>query len=113
VTSDTNATLPLKGNYQSEPSIFYDATVVLGGTKEVVPDQEGYLMHYIMETYKHLKPLVFLNGNERLITTMPLIEPDEGVITMPNFTAVQEQLKTALLKHRVWAREMQAKKIPA
>ncbi len=113
VTSDTNATLPLKGNYQSEPSIFYDATVVLGGTKEVVPDQEGYLMHYIMETYKHLKPLVFLNGNERLITTMPLIEPDEGVITMPNFTAVQEQLKTALLKHRVWDREMQAKKIPA
>lgn len=113
VTTDSQASLPLKGNYMTEPSIFYDATIVLGGNKDVAADQEGNLLHYVMETYKHLKPLVFLKGSEQLISDMPLMVPDEGVLIQPDFAAAKEQLKTALLQHRIWSREQAAKKIPA
>ena len=100
------------GMQKSEPSIAYDAVIVADGNNLNDVLEDGVSKHYILEAYKHLKPIVFLGDKTALLQQLSLV-PDEGTLLDENFDAVAETLKQVLRHHRVWSREAVAIKIPA
>ena len=74
--------------------------------------KDGVATHYLLEAYKHLKPIVFLGDKGKLIEDLRLVS-DEGTLANGQFEAVQDSFKTLILNHRVWAREAIAEAIPA
>ena len=104
--------IPSDGMQKAEPSIAYDAVVIADGDNYDVVMKDGVATHYLLEAYKHLKPIIFLGDKAKLIEDLRLIR-DEGTLTHEQFDAVQDSFKTLIVNHRVWARELVAESIPA
>lgn len=104
--------IPSDGMQKAEPSIAYDAVVIADGDNYDVVMKDGVATHYLLEAYKHLKPIVFLGDKGKLIEHLRLVS-DEGTLANGQFAAVQDSFKTLILNHRVWAREAIAEAIPA
>lgn len=104
--------IPSDGMQKAEPSIAYDAVVIADGDNYDVVMKDGVATHYLLEAYKHLKPIVFLGDKGKLIEDLRLVS-DEGTLANGQFAAVQDSFKTLILNHRVWAREAIAEAIPA
>lgn len=104
--------IPSDGMQKAEPSIAYDAVVIADGDNYDVVMKDGVATHYLLEAYKHLKPIVFLGDKGKLIEHLRLVS-DEGTLPNGQFAAVQDSFKTLILNHRVWAREAIAEAIPA
>lgn len=104
--------IPSDGMQKAEPSIAYDAVVIADGDNYDVVMKDGVATHYLLEAYKHLKPIVFLGDKGKLIEDLRLVS-DEGTLANGQFEAVQDSFKTLILNHRVWAREAIAEAIPA
>lgn len=104
--------IPSDGMQKAEPSIAYDAVVIADGDNYDVVMKDGVATHYLLEAYKHLKPIIFLGDKGKLIEDLRLIR-DEGTLTHEQFDAVQDSFKTLIMNHRVWARELVAESIPA
>ena len=104
--------IPSDGMQKAEPSIAYDAVVIADGDNYDVVMKDGVATHYLLEAYKHLKPIVFLGDKGKLIEDLRLVS-DEGTLANGKFEAVQDSFKTLILNHRVWAREAIAEAIPA
>ena len=104
--------IPSDGMQKAEPSIAYDAVVIADGDNYDVVMKDGVATHYLLEAYKHLKPIVFLGDKGKLIEHLRLVS-DEGTLASGQFEAVQDSFKTLILNHRVWAREAIAEAIPA
>jgi len=104
--------IPSDGMQKAEPSIAYDAVVIADGDNYDVVMKDGMTTHYLLEAYKHLKPIVFLGDKGKLIEDLRLVS-DEGTLANGQFEAVQDSFKTLILNHRVWAREAIAEAIPA
>ena len=100
------------GMQKAEPSIAYDAVVIADGDNYDIVLKDGVATHYLLEAYKHLKPIVLLGDKGALIEDLRLVR-DEGTLASEKFEAVQESFKTLIMKHRVWAREAIAESIPA
>jgi catalase len=97
---------------KAEPSIIYDAVVIADGDNLDAVLADGVTKHYLLEAYKHLKPIVFLGDKAELLDQLDLV-PDEGTLLQDDFRHVAEKLKQLLRHHRVWAREAVAEAIPA
>nr|WP_228127747.1 catalase HPII [Acinetobacter pseudolwoffii] len=104
--------IPSDGMQKAEPSIAYDAVVITDGDNYDVVMKDGVATHYLLEAYKHLKPIIFLGDKGKLIEDLRLIR-DEGTLAHEQFDAVQDSFKTLIMNHRVWARELVAESIPA
>ena len=65
-SSDGNE-IPVDGRQNGEPSVTYDAVIVIDGNNLEVFKADGVSKHYVLETYKHLKPIVFLGDKCALI----------------------------------------------
>nr|WP_286380567.1 catalase HPII [Acinetobacter pseudolwoffii] len=104
--------IPSDGMQKAEPSIAYDAVVIADGDNYDVVMKDGVATHYLLEAYKHLKPIIFLGDKGKLIEDLRLIR-DEGTLAHEQFDAVQDSFKTLIMNHRVWARELVAESIPA
>ena len=104
--------IPSDGMQKAEPSIAYDAVVITDGDNYDVVMKDGVATHYLLEAYKHLKPIIFLGDKAKLIEDLRLIR-DEGTLAHEQFDAVQDSFKTLIMNHRVWARELVAESIPA
>ncbi|OAL85108.1 catalase HPII [Acinetobacter sp. SFD] len=104
--------IPSDGMQKAEPSIAYDAVVIADGDNYDVVMKDGVATHYLLEAYKHLKPIVFLGDKGKLIEHLRLVS-DEGTLVNGQFEAVQDSFKTLILNHRVWVREAIAEAIPA
>lgn len=104
--------IPSDGMQKAEPSIAYDAVVITDGDNYDVVMKDGVATHYLLEAYKHLKPIVLLGDKGALIEDLRLVR-DEGTLASEKFEAVQDSFKTLIMKHRVWAREAIAESIPA
>ncbi|WP_407294126.1 catalase HPII [Stutzerimonas zhaodongensis] len=97
------------------PSIAFDAVFVPGGAQSVqAMAKNGVAKHYLLEAYKHLKPIAVLGEARQLLTALNLPE-DAGLVTGEDsdvgtvFTAFAQ----ALAQHRIWAREPAAEQVPA
>ncbi|MCB5191247.1 catalase HPII [Methylobacillus arboreus] len=110
-TSDGKS-IEVDGSIKGEPSILFDAVVV----PDIPADHSGLLsngeaVHFILETFKHLKPVV-LTGNDASLTEALNLNADEGLLQAKDFSSVQDRFAEALLAHRVWDREKRIDHIP-
>lgn len=100
------------GMQMAEPSIAYDAVIIPDGDNLNAVIQDGVTRHYILEAYKHLKPIVFLGNKSDLLEPLNLVA-DEGTLIEGEFKHISEKLKNLLKAHRVWSREKIAQHVPA
>lgn len=97
------------------PSIAFDAVFVPGGAQSVqAMAKNGVAKHYLLEAYKHLKPIAVLGEARQLLTALNLPE-DAGLVTGDDgdVATVFSAFAQALSQHRVWAREAAAEQVPA
>lgn len=95
------------------PSIAFDAVFVPGGDSAVKTfGGDGDALHYLQEAYKHLKAIALCGAAGDLASQLHL-EADEGLLSGASAKDVAKPLFDAIAKHRVWAREPKARKVPA
>jgi len=113
VKTSEGKSLAVDGSIKGEPSILFDAAIVPDiPTDHTELLDNGQAVHFILETFKHLKPLALTGPGASLIKALHL-EEDAGLLQAKDFSAVREQFERALLAHRVWEREKKAERIPA
>lgn len=100
------------GMQMAEPSIAYDAVIIPDGDNLNAVLQDGVARHYLLEAYKHLKPIAFLGNKSDLLEPLGLV-PDEGTLVGDEFQPIAEKFKNLIMAHRVWSREPIAAHIPA
>jgi catalase len=95
--------------------IAFDAVSVPGGSQSVqAMAKSGVAKHYLLEAYKHLKPIAVLGDARQLLTALNLPE-DAGLVTGEDadVATVFIAFAQALAQHRIWAREPAAEQVPA
>ena len=112
VINHQHAKVASNGMQKAEPSIAYDAVIVVDGDNDAEVKQDGVTKHYILEAYKHLKPIVFLGTKKNLLEVLQLVQ-DDGTLISDHFEQLQDQFKDLIRHHRIWAREKAAEAIPA
>ncbi|MDD9316722.1 catalase HPII [Acinetobacter lactucae] len=100
------------GMQMAEPSIAYDAVIIPDGDNLNVVLQDGVARHYVLEAYKHLKPIAFLGNKSDLLEPLGLVA-DEGTLVEDEFQQIAEKFKNLIMAHRVWSREQIAAHVPA
>lgn len=100
------------GMQMAEPSIAYDAVIVPDGDNLNAVMQDGVARHYVLEAYKHLKPIAFLGNKSDLLEPLGLVA-DEGTLIEEEFQHIAEKFKNLIMAHRVWSREQIAAQVPA
>ncbi|RRV71700.1 catalase HPII [Stutzerimonas stutzeri] len=105
--------LPVDAAMDGMPSVMFDAVFVPGGADAAAAmAKSGEAKHYLLETYKHLKPIVVLGAARPLLALLNLT-PDAGLLEGDDVDGVFGNFAQALGQHRVWAREAAAEAIPA
>lgn len=112
VKSNDGKEIAVDGRQNGEPSVTYDAVVVVDGDNLDEFLNDGVAKHYVLETFKHLKPIVLLGDKEALIKELNLTK-DAALLTSQSFKDVSDQFKTAIQNHRCWDREDKVASIPA
>lgn len=100
------------GMQMAEPSIAYDAVIIPDGDNLKAVLQDGVARHYVLEAYKHLKPIAFLGNKSDLLEPLGLVA-DEGTLVEDEFQPIAEKFKKLIMAHRVWSREQIAAQVPA
>lgn len=100
------------GMQMAEPSIAYDAVIIPDGDNLNAVLQDGVARHYVLEAYKHLKPIAFLGNKSDLLEPLGLVA-DEGTLVEDEFQPIAEKFKKLIMAHRIWSREQIAAKVPA
>ena len=111
VKSSEGKEIAVDGRQNGEPSVTYDAIVVVDGNNFDNFKADGVAKHYVLETYKHLKPIVLIGDKSKMLEILNLQE-DKSLFVSENFSDVQSEFKKAIQQHRNWKREEQAKSIP-
>ncbi|MBG7008379.1 catalase HPII [Pseudomonas aeruginosa] len=113
VQADNGAELVPEGTWDGLPSVAFDAVFVpAGAASSQAIGSDGRGLHYLLEAYKHLKPLAFAGDAQALASQLSL-PGDPGVVLGATATDVFPGLHQALLQHRVWQREAVTGAIPA
>jgi len=113
VKAEKGAELVPDASWHGLPSVAFDAVFVPGGAKSVQTlGGDGRALHYLLEAYKHLKPLAFAGDAQALPGQLGL-PADEGVVQGGSAADVFAGFEKALKQHRIWAREAKVGKIPA
>jgi len=107
--------LPVDASQDGLPSIAFDAVFVPGGAASAQAlAGSGVALHYLLEAYKHLKPIAVIGEGKQLLDLLKL-PCDAGLLAGP-----ESALKTlvgdffvAIAQHRVWARQPLADAVPA
>jgi len=100
------------GMQMAEPSIAYDAVIIPDGDNLNAVLKDGVARHYVLEAYKHLKPIAFLGNKSDLLEPLGLVA-DEGTLVEDEFQPIAEKFKKLIMAHRVWTREQIAAQVPA
>ena len=115
VTAADGQTLVVDAPFDGMPSIAFDAIFIPGGAPSVQTLGEmGDALHYVLEAYKHLKPIAAMGDAQQLIASLRL-QVDEGLVCGADgdVDTVFASFAKALAQHRIWAREPLSKSIPA
>ncbi|WP_082148781.1 catalase HPII [Pseudomonas helleri] len=104
--------LDVDGSMEGLPSVAFDAVFVPGGAESIKAlSGDGVALHYLLEAYKHLKPIA-VHGDARQLLDVLHLQVDDGLLAIKD----AQDLKAffaAIAQHRVWAREPKVKAIPA
>ncbi|MBA1203915.1 catalase HPII [Pseudomonas capeferrum] len=110
-TADGKA-LPVDASMEGMPSVMFDGVWVPAGQASLEAlGKSGLAKHFLLEAYKHLKPMGLAAQGKTLLDALGLQE-DTGLL-LGDDQPVFEKFFEALKQHRVWAREAAAEAIPA
>ncbi|MEB3766420.1 catalase [Acinetobacter sp. MD2] len=112
IQSKEGKEIEVDGRQNGEPSITFDAVVVIDGDNLDAFLSDGVAKHYVLESYKHLKPIVLL-GDKQVLLKRLFLEKDIALFTADSFKSVQDNFKKAIQAHRLWEREDKTAAIPA
>ncbi|NWL76500.1 catalase HPII [Pseudomonas taiwanensis] len=102
-----------EATFTGSPSITVDAVFVPCGPDAVKAlESSGDAVHYLLEAYKHLKPIALSGAATRLVQDLGLKE-DDGISAGDDLDPLIASFFVAMRAHRSWAREPWARKIPA
>ncbi|URD42821.1 catalase HPII [Pseudomonas sp. BYT-5] len=112
VTTAEGKALAVDASMEGMPSVMIDGLWVPAGKAALEAlGKSGLAKHYLLEAYKHLKPMGMASEGKALLNALGLNE-DAGLLLGDDQQAVDAFVK-ALEQHRVWAREAVAEAIPA
>ena len=112
-------TLPVDYTFSNTSSVLFDAVLVPGGAacaEELC--RLGLAVHFVLEAYKHCKPICAINEGTQLLSTLgfslsaqkdtALTVPTPGVVLADSSKAIEGQISSefmaALAQHRHWDR---------
>ncbi|MHA6162764.1 catalase HPII [Pseudomonas sichuanensis] len=104
--------LPVDAAMEGMPSVMFDGVWVPAGKASLEAlHSSGVARHFLLEAYKHLKPMGLAVDGKQLLNTLGLKE-DAGLL-LGDQQKVFEQFFKAVEGHRVWVREAVAESVPA
>ncbi|AZL66277.1 catalase HPII [Pseudomonas oryziphila] len=104
--------LPVDAAMEGMPSVMFDGVWVPAGKASLEALQgSGVARHFLLEAYKHLKPMGLAVDGKLLLNTLGLKE-DAGLL-LGDQQKVFEQFFKAVEGHRLWVREAAAESVPA
>ncbi|WP_312931745.1 catalase HPII [Pseudomonas sp.] len=104
--------LKVDASMEGMPSVMIDGLWVPAGKAALdALGKSGLAKHYLLEAYKHLKPMGLAADGKALLSTLGLQE-DKGLLLGDDQKAV-DAFVAVLKEHRVWDREAAAEAIPA
>jgi catalase len=113
IASSSGQQVPVDCTFQSMPSVMFDAVLVPGGAASAQALRvHGEAVHFVLEAYKHCKPLCLIGESVEILRRVGLL-PEEGaapagVIIGTNEPTTRLQMAqdfiAALGKHRHWTR---------
>jgi catalase len=122
VASSSGQQLPVDHSWLTMPSVMFDAVLVPGGAAcaEALL-RNGDAVHFVLEAYRHCKPICVIGEGVELLRTLGVGQGDAaaapaGVVIGRNDPATRLQMAqdfiAAIAKHRHWARA-QVDSVPA
>lgn len=114
VNADDGSVLPIAATFVGAPSLTVDAVIVPCGDINSLLNN-GDAVYYLLEAYKHLKPIA-LAGEARQFKTLLKVaaQGEEGIVEGDNVDdAFTTKLFELLAAHRVWSRSNKIDRIPA
>ncbi|KFC09633.1 catalase [Trabulsiella guamensis ATCC 49490] len=114
VTADDGSTLPVAATFAGSPSLTVDAVIVPGGDIDSIRNN-GDAQYYLLEAYKHLKPIVLVGDARQFKEILNVsAQGEEGIVEGDALsTQTVDDLLTLMAAHRVWSREGKIPYIPA
>ncbi|HEY8356340.1 MAG TPA: catalase, partial [Ramlibacter sp.] len=113
VASSSGQQVPVDHTFQNMPSVMFDAVLVPGGAAAAqVLLKDGAASLFVLEAYKHCKPLCLIGESAEILRRAGLL-PEEGaapagVVIGTNEPTARQQLAqdfiAAIGKHRHWSR---------
>lgn len=114
VITDDGTRLPISGTFSGSPSLTVDAVIVPGGDMSLLSNS-GELHYYLLEAYKHLKPIVLAGDGRQFKALLQVAtQGEEGLVEADAIDApAMDTLFTLMAAHRVWSRAGKTAAIPA
>ncbi|MFG6655589.1 catalase HPII [Scandinavium sp. M-37] len=114
LTADDGSVLTISATFAGAPSLTVDAVAVPGGEIASL-EKSGDARYYLLEAYKHLKPLLLAGDARKLKAVINVGDKgEEGVAESDTVTKKSvDDFLTLLAGHRVWSREAKIATIPA
>jgi catalase len=114
VKADDGSVLPVAATFAGSPSLTVDAVIVPGGDiKSLLTN--GDAAYYLLEAYKHLKPVALAGDARQFKSLLKVAEKgEEGIVEGDKVGApFMDQLFDLMAAHRVWSRSAKISAIPA
>ncbi|KAA1146312.1 catalase HPII [Citrobacter portucalensis] len=114
VVADDGSALTIAGTFAGSPSLTVDAVIVpCGNLADII--KNGDARYYLLEAYKHLKPIALAGDARQFKVTLNIKnEGEEGVVEADSADAqFMDTLLTLMTAHRVWSRAGKIETIPA
>ncbi len=121
VNSSSGQQVPVDHTFQNMPSVAFDAVLVPGGAAAAQALlKNGDAVHFVLEAYKHCKPLCIIGESVEILRSVGIAQPDAavpaGVVIGTNEPTTRLQMAqdfiAAIAKHRHWTRAM-VEQVPA
>ncbi|MDO9404256.1 MAG: catalase [Polaromonas sp.] len=106
--------------FTNMPSVMFDAVLIPGGAAHAAAlAQVGDAVHFVLEAYKHCKPICAINEGANLLNTLgfsldaargpdTILSPTAGVLLADSRSTAEGQVSqefiTAIAQHRHWDR---------
>ena len=104
--------LKVDASMEGMPSVMFDGVLLPAGDQALeAVGKSGLAVHFLLEAYKHLKPLALPAAAKPLLDRIGLAV-DKGLLLGDDQAAIDAFIK-AVEQHRVWEREAAAEAIPA
>ncbi|MBC5764118.1 catalase [Ramlibacter albus] len=113
ITSSSGQQLPVDHTFATMPSVMFDAVLVPGGpscAQNLLAS--GDAVHFVLEAYRHCKPLCVIGESVELLRVRDVLTPESaaaaGVVIGKNDPVTRNELAQAFIaaigRHRHWLR---------